>query len=360
MRSKKIMALLLTTAAIMGMTLTGCGNKINEDATFATLDDTTITMGVANFCAKYQQAMYDSFYMSYFGEDMWNKDVYGNGSTMTEDVKKDVADNLEEMYLLKAHMGDYDISLSDDDEAKITKAAEDFIAGNSKEAIKQIGAEDIENVKEMLRLNTIQSKMHDRIIKDADTKVTDEEAAQRTFSYVVINTSGYTDSDSNYVEYTEDDIAGLKETAASIAAAEDFDTAVTDAGYTVSTASYGSADDEDSTMDKSVLEAADQLSAGQVSGVIETDSALYVLRLDSEFDEEATATKKESMISQKQEDYYNDILDGWKEEVKWTLNEKEWAKVNFDDHFKQPETDNTEAADESIADTENVNTTEAE
>ena len=292
MRSKKIMALLLTTAAIMGMTLTGCGNKINEDATFATLDDTTITMGVANFCAKYQQAMYDSFYMSYFGEDMWNKDVYGNGSTMTEDVKKDVADNLEEMYLLKAHMGDYDISLSDDDEAKITKAAEDFIAGNSKEAIKQIGAEDIENVKEMLRLNTIQSKMHDRIIKDADTKVTDEEAAQRTFSYVVINTNGYTDSDSNYVEYTEDDIAGLKETAASIAAAEDFDTAVTDAGYTVSTASYGSADDEDSTMDKSVLEAADQLSAGQVSGVIETDSALYVLRLDSEFDEEATAKKK--------------------------------------------------------------------
>ncbi len=360
MRSKKIMALLLTTAAIMGMTLTGCGNKINEDAVFATLDDTTITMGVANFCAKYQQAMYDSFYMSYFGEDMWSKDIYGNGSTMTEDVKKDVADNLEEMYLLKAHMGDYDISLSDEDEAKITKAAEDFIADNSKDAVKQIGAENIENVKEMLRLNTIQTRMHDRIIKDADVEVTDEEAAQRTFSYVVINTSGYTDSDSNHVEYTEDDIAGLKEKAASIAAAEDFDTAVTDAGYTVSTASYGSADDEDSTMDKSVLEAADQLSAGQVSGVIETDSALYVLRLDSEFDEEATATKKESMISQKQEDYYNDILDGWKEEAKWTLNEKEWAKVNFDDHFKQPETDDTEAADESIAETESVNTTEAE
>ena len=122
----------------------------------------------------YQQAMYDSFYMSYFGEDMWSKDVYGNGSTMTEDVKKDVADNLEEMYLLKAHMGDYDISLSDDDEAKITKAAEDFIADNSKEAIKQIGAEDIENVKEMLRLNTIQSKMHDRIIKGGGTVYTDK------------------------------------------------------------------------------------------------------------------------------------------------------------------------------------------
>lgn len=37
----------------------------------------------------------------------------------------------------------------------------------------------------MLRLNTIQTRMHDRIIKDADVEVTDEEAAQRTFSYVV-------------------------------------------------------------------------------------------------------------------------------------------------------------------------------
>lgn len=360
MKSKKVVALLLTTAALMGMTLTGCGNKMNEDAAFATLDDTTITMGVANFCAKYQQAMYDSFYMSYFGEDMWDKDLYGNGSTMTQDVKDDVAENLEEMYLLKAHMEEYGISLSDDEEAAITKAAEDFIAANSKDAIKQIGAENIENVKEMLRLNTIQNKMHDRIIEDADAEVTDEEAAQRTFSYVVINTDGYTDDDSNHVEYTEDEVAGLKDTAAAIAAAEDFDTAVTDAGYTVSTASYGSAEDEDSTMDTAVLEAADALSEGQVSGVVETDSAFYVLRLDSEYDEEATASKKEEMISQKQEDYYNDILDGWKEAAKWTVNEDEWAKVTFEDHFKQPEAEDTESAEESITETESVDTTEAE
>lgn len=360
MKSKKVVALLLTTAALMGMTLTGCGNKMNEDAAFATLDDTTITMGVANFCAKYQQAMYDSFYMSYFGEDMWDKDLYGNGSTMTQDVKDDVAENLEEMYLLKAHMEEYGISLSDEEEAAITKAAEDFIAANSKDAIKQIGAENIENVKEMLRLNTIQNKMHDRIIEDADAEVTDEEAAQRTFSYVVINTDGYTDDDSNHVEYTEDEVAGLKDTAAAIAAAEDFDTAVTDAGYTVSTASYGSAEDEDSTMDTAVLEAADALSEGQVSGVVETDSAFYVLRLDSEYDEEATASKKEEMISQKQEDYYNDILDGWKEAAKWTVNEDEWAKVTFEDHFKQPEAEDTESAEESITETESVDTTEAE
>ena len=51
-------------------------------------------MGVANFYAKYQQAIYDSYYMSYFGEDMWNQDMYGNGSTMTEDVKQEAAEAL--------------------------------------------------------------------------------------------------------------------------------------------------------------------------------------------------------------------------------------------------------------------------
>lgn len=347
MKSKRIRAMLLAGAALMGMTIGGCGNKINDSAVFATLDDTTISMGVANFCAKYQQAIYDSYYLSYFGDDMWNNDLYGNGNTLTQDVKEEIAENLQEMYLLKAHMEEYDISISDEEEAAIAKAAEDFIAANSAEAIKQIGAQNKENVLEMLRLNTIQQKMHDRIIQDADTEVTDEEAAQRTFSYLNIDSTGYTDDESNRVEYTEDEIADLKATAESIAAAKDFDTAVTDAGYTLSTHSYGSAEDENAAMDTAVLEAADKLKEGEVSEVIETDGAFYIVRLDSEFDEEATASKKETLISEKEEDYYEDVLDGWKENSSWVINENEWAKVTFEDHFTPPAADETETPEEA-------------
>ena len=346
MKSKKIATLLCATAALMGMTIGGCGNTINDNAVFATLDDTTITMGVANFFAKYQQAVYDSYYLSYFGEDMWNNDLYGNGNTLTQDVKEEVAENLQEMYLLKAYMEEYDISISEDEEAAIAKAADEFIASNSKEAIKQIGAENKENVMEMLRLNTIQTKMHERIIQDADIEVTDEEAAQRTFSYLYIDSTGYTDEESNRVEYTEDEKAGLKAAAELVAAAEDFDTAVTDAGYTASTLSYGSAEDEDATLDKAVLEAADKLKEGEVSEVIETDSAYYVVRLDSEHDEKATAAKKEELISEKEEAYYDDVLAGWKEESSWEINEDEWAKVTFEDHFAAPQAEDTEVPEE--------------
>lgn len=359
MRSKRITALLLAGAACMGLALSGCGSQVNEKAVFATLDDVTITMGVANFCAKYQQVMYDS-YMSYFGENMWNSDMYGNGTTMTDDVKNNVAEQLQTMYLLKAHMKEYNISISEEDEAAIAKAAEDFIAANSKAAIKQIGASDIENVKEMLRINTIHTRMHDRIIQDADTNVTDEEAAQRTFRYVSINTDGYTNDESKYVEYTEEEKAELKTKAEAIADAKEFDAAVEDAGYTVSTTSYGSAEDENASMDKAVLEAADKLKEGEISKVIETDTAYYVICLESEYDKDATEKKKEELISEKQENYYNDILDGWKEKAEWKINESEWAKVTFEDRFTQPQPEGTEsleestdsAAAESIADTQ--------
>lgn len=331
----------------MGMTISGCGNTIRDNAVFATLDDTTITMGVANFFAKYEQVMYDSFYLGYFGEDMWENDLYGNGKTLAEDVKEDVAEELQTMYLLKAHMDDYGISISEEEEAAMAKAADDFLADNSSAAIKQIGAGNRENVIEMLRLRTIQEKMHARIIQDADTDVTDEEAAQRTFSYLQIDTSGYTDEEQNHVDYTDEEKEQFKATAESIAAAEDFDQAVTDAGYTLSTASYGSAEDEDASLDTAVLEAADALKEGQVSDVVETDSAYYVVRLDAEFDEEATASKKEEIISERQEDYYDDILDGWKEESEWKINESEWAKVTFEDHFAPKQEEATESLEET-------------
>lgn len=361
MRSRKMIAVLLTGAALMGMTAGGCGSRIQEDAVFATLDGTEITMGVANFCVKYQQAMYDSFYLAYFGEDMWNNDVYGNGSTLSEDVKKDVAEEIQKMYLMKAHMKEYGISISKEEEDAIAKAADDFIAANSAEAIRQIGAENRENVIEMLRLNTITKKMHDRIIKDADAEVTDKEAAQRTFSYVTIKTDSYTDSESNIVEYNDLEKEEFKKKAQTIsdAAAKDFDKAVTDAGFTVSTMSYGSANDENASLDQAVLAAADALKEGEVSDVIETETACYVLRLDKELDEEATASKKESMISEKQESYFDGIISGWQEKAKWTINETEWAKVTFEDRFtKIPE--ETESGTETESSTETESGTETE
>lgn len=340
MKVKRLTTCLLAGAMALSVALTGCG-KIDADAVGATLDGKEISLGFMNFMARYQQMSYDSYLLSYYGTEMWSqtvteeeKDDDGNvtkpAQTMEENVKESVAENIELMYLLEAHMADYNVEVTDEETAAIEEAAKKFMSDNSKKAIKQLGATE-EYVKEMLRLTTIQQKMYDAVFAASTATVTDEEAAQRTYSYIQVSTTSTTDSSGNSVDLTDDEkkqlASDMEEYAA--AAKEDFEGAAKEKGYTVSTQSYGS----DNTLDEKLVAAADGLKEGEISGLITTDSNYYVIRLDKEYDEEATAKKKESLLTTKKQEEYDSICEGYMEDAKFELNEEEWAKVKFNRLF---------------------------
>lgn len=124
MKFKKVAAALLA-AVMISSSAAGCGSKIDANAAAATLDGKEIPMGVANFIAQYQAVQMDSYFLSYYGEDMWSSDS-GEGTTMTESVKEDVMENLQVLYLLDAHASDYDVALTDEEKEAITQAAAKF------------------------------------------------------------------------------------------------------------------------------------------------------------------------------------------------------------------------------------------
>lgn len=343
MKAKRLLPLLM--AAVMGASvLTGCGS-IDKEAKGATLNGEEISLGFMNFMARYQQAVYDGYYSSMFGTDFWSQDLYGSGSDMETTVKQQVVDSIEVLYLLEDHMADYNVEITEEELSAMDEAAEQFMSDNSKTAIEQVGATK-EYVKEMLRLYTIQAKMQDAIEAEVDTEVSDEEAAQKTFSYVRISKTTTTDADGNSVEYTDEEKEELKNTVDEYAAKarEDFDGAAQEAGYTVSTYSYGA---DESTFAEAVISQADEMTDGEVSGVLEDDNYYYIIRMDSTFDEEATATKKEKIVDQRKSDHYSEVCDGYKEEAAFEVNESEWKKVKFDDLFtiKQEEADSTDSTE---------------
>lgn len=357
MRFKKFTALALAVVTAASVAMTGCGSRIDEDAVVATLGDKEISLGLANFMAQYTAVSYDSYItMGYAKENMWSQDLSGNGKTMQDNVKDGILTQIQTDYLLEDHMKDYGVEITDEELSDIDTAAQQFMDDNSKEAIRTMGAKK-EYVVEMLRLNLIQKKMHNAIIATADTEVSDEEAAQRTFSYIKVSTEAHYDDSKNYVEYTDDEKAELEKTAEKIAeeAKTDFDAAATDNGYTVSTYSYGSDEiGEDGTatgsMDASVITAADALKEGEISSMISVDGkGYYVIRLDSEFDRDATDKEKETIVSQRQSDKYTEVCDSYKEEKEWTVNDDVWAAVNFDKPYTIKKTD-TET--ESVSETE--------
>lgn len=346
MRGKKLAALLM--GGIMAVSvLAGCGS-VNKNAVVATLDGKEISLGVANFAAKLQQASYDDFYVAYLGEDPWSVDLYGDGTTMEAAMKDEVIESVRDMYTLQAHMEDYGVTLSDEEKSAITQAASDFIASNEKDAVEALGA-DQAIVEEYLTLATIQQKMYDAIIVDADTNVSDEEANTSSYSYVRKSKSTYTDADGNSVDHTEESLKELADTMAAFVE-EAREGTMEDAAekeeynYYVYSGTFTADND---TLDEAVLTALKDLDEGEISDVIDTESNYYVLRLDAVTDEEATESTRQSIISERQSALYTEVLDGWTEDQEWSVNEKVWATVTVNNLFTlNKESTETEAATE--------------
>lgn len=195
--------------------------------------------------------------------------------------------------------------------------------------------------------------MRAAIIKDVDTEVSDEEAAQKTIQYAVFSTAGTTDEDGNTTEMTDEEKAQAKDQAQQVLdlvkGGQDLESALqtVDEDKTPSTASYGT--DNGSIADE-VKEAADKLSDGECAdSLVETEDGYYVVVMESTFDEEATENQKQTIVSQRQSDKFDEVYEAWKEEAKFEQNDKVVEKMNFQDIYemKAEETEATEATDQT-------------
>ena len=62
--TKKGIAMLAAAAVLASTALTGCGNTIDQGATVITVGEDKVTMDVANFFARHQQAIAQMQYLS--------------------------------------------------------------------------------------------------------------------------------------------------------------------------------------------------------------------------------------------------------------------------------------------------------
>lgn len=326
--AKKAIALLVAGVLTMGL-VTGCG--VDNDATVAKVGDIEISLGVANFYARYQQAMYETYYGSYYGDTMWSTEIE-EGVTMEADVKESVMESIQDLYLMDAHAEEYGISLTDEENAAIEKAVAKFIKKNDKSVLKKVSGEEA-IITEVMRLLTIENKMYDAMIADVDREVSDDEAAQKLMAYASFSYTT-TDEDGNSVDLTDDEKTALKKTAKEFLKkakkSEDLETLATEYGVTWTTDI--SFDAESTSPAEEVVSAVDALKKkNKFTSVIETDTGLYVAQLTSKFDRDATDTKKEEIISERETARYEELLAEWREAVEITVDEKAWASIGFDD-----------------------------
>ena len=191
-RLAKRLAVLAVAGTLTVTSLTGCGT-INTDETVATVGDEEITLGVANFYARLQQAQYETYYASMMGttaEEMWAKEA-SDDQTYEEQTKKSILENLENMYLVSQHASDYDVALTEEEQQAIKDAAAKFGEDNSDD-VKKVVSGDEEEVAKVLELMTISNKMETAMEAGVDENVSDEDAAQKSMQYLLFS---YTTTD---------------------------------------------------------------------------------------------------------------------------------------------------------------------
>ena len=303
----------LLTAALAMSLLTGCG-EIKASSTVLKVGDEKVSLGLANFFARYMQSQYETYYG--ISEDAWEQNVSDDDTTYESSLKKDIMKNLQNAVLERQNAEEYKISLTDDEKAKIKEAAKKFMKDNDAAAEKAVTA-DQETVENYLELITYQKRVEDAIRATvSEDDITDKEAAQKKMQYVYFAAST-TDEAGNVTLMEDDQKKEVKKQADAfaegVAGQDDFAAYATQQGYSAEEATF----DKDSTSpDVQLIAEADKLKEGEVSGVIEGETGYYVAKLTSTLDREATDQKKQELLSEKKSDAVTKQLKKWKKNTK--------------------------------------------
>ncbi len=330
-------AALALTGIMSASLLAGCGStKIDGTQTVVTVGDEEIELGVVSFYAKYQQALLYKYYSSYLGTaEMFDTEMEAtsdnDGETYGEQMRNTALEDVEKMVVISQHAEEYEVSLTEEEEAAIEEAAQAYIDNNSEEVREKIGA-SLEHVKKLLELQTIQSKMMDPIAQDVDTEVSQEEAQQSKVTYIAITPETDTTAEATESTDTVDEedasdaaMATAEAVLQAIQAEEDIANAdmstiaaEIDDSLSAVSGHYTTNDTTDGSVDSEVVAAVAGLDDGTLVDHVITGSdgeTLYVARFDLLDDEEYTETTKSSIIRTRKQEAYDTITDGWMEET---------------------------------------------
>ena len=372
--TKKTAVVAMAGIMAAGM-LTGCGEKkLDGSKTVATVDETKIPLGVVSLSVREGQMQTEAMYRSYMGGsdfDIWDTEAE-KGKTYGEQAVEESLKDVELMYIMKAKAADYDVELTDEDEKAIAEAAASFMEANSEETIADLAVTE-DQVKTYLELQTYKQKIHDPIIADVDKNVSDEEAQQSSFEYVSVSTADLSDDEikekkedaqkildglkadpdgdfSEIAKSVDDSYSSLSGTFDANETSEDEDTDDEDADD--GSSSYSG------TYPEEVIDVLRTLDDGEVaSDIIETDTAYYVVKLDKKDDEEATETKKESIISTREQTLYTDTTEKWLDDADIKEEKKVLKTLKVTDNHKYVAPTATPAPTEEAAETEEVTET---
>ena len=299
---RKKLAVLLA-AAVMAGSFSGCGLMENTEIVFTTGLSGEQLFKIGKSVCTLPEAMiyvmdYQRQYEGVYGVEMWE-----------HDLKDTIVDQLASMKAITLLAGDYEVSLSSDEEKKVSQAAEDYYGALTEEQIEYMDLE-LKDVESLYRDHALSGKVYEEITKDVNTEVSDDEARIITVQQIRLDSAETAQSVKEQLDEGRD--------FAAVASSYSLDSQVT---YTFGRGEH----------DAAYEEAAFALENDQVSDVIETEDGYYILKCVNNFDQEATEDNKVTMVEKRRDELFESVYEKLVADTPSQFNSRLWEKVHFAD-----------------------------
>ncbi len=326
MKRQVIKGVTLLLTAVMAVTaLAGCAKKNIDPADYAatvaaTYGDENIYLDEAMFSARSSQYS-NEIYFPYFMANMTAKEAWESeieaGVTMQDYVKESVMAQLLQTRVLMEHASEYNVSLTEEDHAKIEKAVKSFMEDADEKLIEASHVTE-ELLTAIYEKNALANKVWAAVADGCDKEVSEEKSRQVLVEFILVSESSET--------YTEPE-ATANEIADRVKNGEDMTEIASEMdGLTRAKNNYTRSD----TTQTGLASHAITMATGDVDVYYLEGTGYYAIHCISDFDEETTLDKKDSIIDTRKAEYFNTVYTGW-EKKDFKVNDDVWDQVVFTD-----------------------------
>lgn len=260
------------------------------------------------------------------GAEIWDYNTK-EGSDFEDMAKQEVIDQITELKIIASKAKELGIELDGDEKGGALTAAKDHFNLITPKDKKTYGI-TLGTLEQIYRDNQLATKVYDITTSDVDTEVSDKEAKQVTIWQILLKTSSKDKEGNESLMEEEEKKVVLKKARNLLKKAretEDFQAFAKENTEDIKVEyTFGKGD-----MNKVIEDTSFGLKTNQLSGIVESEHGYHILYCVSDFNEDATADKKEDIIMDRQTKAFEEIYKEWLKGYSVTINKLVWEQIAF-------------------------------
>ena len=257
-----------------------------------------------------------NLYQDTYGGEIWQVSL--GEESLDEYAMGQLRDYLGRLFAASQMAEELRLTLTEQESARVSQAAADYMAHLGERDREICGTTQAE-VEDAFRRYILANRAYEETLQNAGVEVSEDEARVMQIQQIFLSSQGL----------AGEELARRRSEAESVA-----QRAAGEANFAELAEEYNEAEETELSVKRGDLSQAEEaavfaLSAGEVSGLLETEGGWRIVRCVNSYDREATAANKERMQSQREQEAFRQELEAFLKDHPAAFNQTLWDSISF-------------------------------